>query len=438
MTQRLLITCCLLLCLFRIPAEVRAQTSGDFTPLTAEAERAFSHLKAARGDSLHAMMTPQMQGQISPLQCSLLFMQLSTQMGRFVEHGVWETTQQGGYDILTSRLTFSRQSVGMRLVFDTGKRIAGLFFTPLAPDKATPASTTGDTTSVFVESDTAVHNGNIRLPATYCRPRGEAPTACVVLVHGSGPNDRDETVGPNKTFRELAHRLAEAGIATLRYDKRTYVYRERTAEVSNGVMTYDTETVDDAVAALHLAASMPGVDARRVFVAGHSLGGLLVPRIARRCEVPPAGMMSLSGGPIRSFKETLLRQLYYVVGLQGGTSAEAETACARMLSSLPEDYLAHADAYDFEAECAATDTPFLLLQGGHDYQITTDDFRLWQERLAQRPFTTCLVLPHCDHLLRRSESMATPQSYTHHLPLDSEAVGLIIAFTKNPKQFQQP
>ena len=109
-----------------------------------------------------------------------------------------------------------------------------------------------------------------------------------------------------------------------------------------------------------------------------------------------------------------------------------------VLSSLPEGYLAHADAYDFYAECAATDTPFLLLQGGHDYQITTDDFRLWQERLAQRPFTTCLVLPHCDHLLRRSESMATPQSYTHHLPLDSEAVGLIIAFTKNPKQFQQP
>lgn len=260
----------------------------------------------------------------------------------------------------------------------------------------------------------------------------------MVLVHGSGPNDRDETLGSNKMFRELAHRLAEAGIATLRYDKRTYVYRERTAEVSSGVMTYDTETVDDAVAALRLAASMPGVDAHRVFVAGHSLGGLLVPRIARRCEVPLAGMLSLSGGPIRSFKETLLRQLHYVIGLQGGTSADAEVACAQMLSALPEAYLAHAEAYDFGAECAATDTPFLLLQGGHDYQITPEDFRLWQERLALRPFTTCLVLPHCDHLLRRSESMATPQSYTRYQPLDTEAVGLIIAFTKNPQHFQHP
>lgn len=404
----------------------------------AEAERAFSHLKAARGDSLHAMMTPQMQRQISPLQCSLLFMQLTSQMGKFVKIDPWEATQQQGYNVLSAPLHFSRNSVDLRLVFDAGKRIAGLFFTPIEPKNETADNHQEDTTGVFTECDTAIHNGNIRLPATYCRPRGEAPTACVVLVHGSGPNDRNETLGPNKMFHDLAHRLAEAGIATLRYDKRTYVYRERTSEVSGGTLNYDTEAVDDAVAALHLAASLPNVDARRVFVAGHSLGGLLVPRIARLCEKPLAGMMSLSGGPIRSFKETLHRQLNYVVGLQGGTPAEAETAYAQMLSTLPEDYLAHAERYDFGVESAATDTPFLLLQGGCDYQITTDEFRLWQELLKKRPFTTCIVLPHCDHLLRRSEAMATPQSYTRHQPLDAEAIELITAFVKNPKQFQHP
>lgn len=421
-----------------MPTDASAQASRVSTSPMAEAERAFSHLKAARGDSLHAMMTPQMQGQISPLQCSLLFMQLTSQMGKFVKIDPWEATQQQGYNVLSAPLHFSRNSVDLRLVFDAGKRIAGLFFTPIEPKNETADNHPEDTTGVFTECDTAIHNGNIRLPATYCRPRGEAPTACVVLVHGSGPNDRDETLGPNKMFRDLAHRLAEAGIAALRYDKRTYVYRERTSEVSGGTLNYDTEAVDDAVAALHLAASLPGVDSRRVFVAGHSLGGLLVPRIARLCEKPLAGMMSLSGGPIRSFKETLHRQLNYVIGLQGGTPTEAETAYAQMLSTLPEDYLTHAERYDFGAESAATDTPFLLLQGGCDYQITTDEFRLWQELLKKRPFTTCIVLPHCDHLLRRSESMATPQSYTRHQPLDTEAIGLITAFVKNPKQFQSP
>lgn len=365
-------------------------------------------------------------------------MQLTSQMGKFVKIDPWEATQQQDYDVLSAPLHFSRNSVNLRLVFDAGKRIAGLFFTPIEPKNETADNHPEDTTDVFTECDTAIHNGNIRLPATLCRPRGETPTACVVLVHGSGPNDRDETLGPNKMFRELAHRLAEAGIATLRYDKRTYVYRERTSEVSGGTLNYDTEAVDDAVAALHLAASLPDIDVRRVFVAGHSLGGLLVPRIARLCEKPLAGMMSLSGGPIHSFKETLHRQLNYIIGLQGGTSAEVETAYAQMLSTLPEDYLAHADTYDFGAESAATDTPFLLLQGGHDYQITTDEFRLWQDLLKTRPFTTCIVLPHCDHLLRRSEAMATPQSYTRYQPLSTEAIELITAFVKNPKQFQTP
>lgn len=429
-----LILLCLLFGLLTMPAEILAQPSASSAQAVAEAERAFGHLKAARGDSLHAMMTPQMQRQVSPLQCSLLFMQLTTQMGKFVERGPWEATQQEGYDMVSARLHFSQKTVGMRLAFDAGKRIAGLFFVPVetGSEKSEPLPAEAD--SAFVETDTVVLNGDIRLPATYCRPQGASPVACVVLVHGSGPNDRDETLGPNKMFRDLAHRLAEAGIATLRYDKRTYVYRQRTSEVSGGTLNYDTETVNDAVAAVRLAASLPGVDARRVFVAGHSLGGLLAPRIARRCSLPLAGMLSLSGGPIRSFKETLRSQLQYIVGLQGGTTSEVEAAYAKTIATLPEDYLTAAEAYDFSAETASTDTPFLLLQGGCDYQITTDDFALWQSLLKERAHTSCIVLPHCDHLLRHTEAMATPQSYMRHLPLSADAVALIVAFVQNPKQ----
>lgn len=428
-----LILLCLLLGFLTMPSEIVAQPSATSGRPVAEAERAFGHLKAARGDSLHAMMTPQMQRQISPLQCSLLFMQLTTQMGKFVERGPWEVTQQEGYDVVSARLHFSQKTVGMRLAFDAGKRIAGLFFVPVEARSEESEPLPAGADSTFTETDTVVQNGDIRLPATYCRPPGASPVACVVLVHGSGPNDRDETIGPNKMFRDLAHRLSQAGIATLRYDKRTYVYRQRTSEVSGGVLNYDTEAVDDAVAAVRLAASLPGVDARYVFVAGHSLGGLLAPRIARRCEVPLAGMLSLSGGPIRSFKETLRSQLQYIVGLQGGTASEVEAAYAKMISTLPDDYLTAAEAYDFSAETAATDTPFLLLQGGCDYQITTDDFALWQALLKDRPHTTCIVLPHCDHLLRHTDTTATPQSYMRHLPLSDEAVKLIVAFVQNPK-----
>ncbi|MDZ7606573.1 MAG: hypothetical protein U5K79_13515 [Cyclobacteriaceae bacterium] len=55
-------------------------------------------------------------------------------------------------------------------------------------------------------------------------PKGKNSFPIVLFVHGSGPNDRDETIGPNKPFRDIAYGLAEKGIASLRYDKRTFVY----------------------------------------------------------------------------------------------------------------------------------------------------------------------------------------------------------------------
>ena len=66
-----------------------------------------------------------------------------------------------------------------------------------------------------------ITNGARGVPATVVVPDGEGPFPAVVLVHGSGPHDRDESIGPNKPFRDLAHGLTRDGIAVLRYEKRT-------------------------------------------------------------------------------------------------------------------------------------------------------------------------------------------------------------------------
>ena len=113
--------------------------------------------------------------------------------------------------------------------------------------------------------------GDIRLPATVLQPGDDVPI--VVMVHGSGALDRDETVFSNKPFREMAEGLAARGIATLRYDKRTFVYRQPVA-------TMDDETILDALSAISVAHRY----SKRVYLLGHSLGAMLAPHIAERAK----------------------------------------------------------------------------------------------------------------------------------------------------------
>src|SRR5450432_3593292 len=103
-------------------------------------------------------------------------------------------------------------------------------------------------------------------------PKGDGPFPAVVLLHGSGPNDRDESIGPNKPFRDLAGGLASQGIAVLRYEKRTKAHAARFSAELKERVTVQEEVVDDALLAVQRLRQTAGIDPRRLYVLGHSLG----------------------------------------------------------------------------------------------------------------------------------------------------------------------
>jgi len=296
--------------------------------------------------------------------------------------------------------------------------LSALLATPFARAGAattlpSPAATSVATDAAFEERDAEVPTPAGVLPGTLTLPRGAGPFPAVVLVHGSGPQDRDETIGGTRPFRDLAHGLARQGIAVLRYDKRTRVHPQAFAD---GRFDVDDETTDDAVAALDVLARTPGIDARRVFVLGHSQGALLAPRIAARSGLVAGAV--LWAAPARPLLDLLREQVEHQLRARDGTltpqdlaqlaALDAQIAAVRRPGAevpasesplgVPAPYLRSIEAVDARADARALALPLLLLQGGRDIQVTTTDWELWQQAMSGQPRATLRHYPALNHL----------------------------------------
>ena len=135
--------------------------------------------------------------------------------------------------------------------------------------------------------------GGLALAGTLTVPQGKGPFPAVVLVHGSGPVDRDETLFGHKIFLVLADHLSRQGIAVLRYDKRGI---GKSGGVYKGATTHDFAS--DAEAAVAFLRGRPEVDAARIGMVGHSEGGLIAPMVAAR-DPKLAFVVMLAGPGVR-------------------------------------------------------------------------------------------------------------------------------------------
>ncbi|MCA9622267.1 MAG: alpha/beta fold hydrolase, partial [Myxococcales bacterium] len=266
--------------------------------------------------------------------------------------------------------------------------------------------------------------GTLTLPSP--GPPGGAPA--LVPVHGSGPQDRDTTLGPNKPFADLALGLASRGIAVLRYDKRTKVHGQAIARaVANGEpFTLREETVEDALAAAALLRGHAAIDPDRVFVLGHSLGGTAIPRIAAG-DAEIAGFVLLAAASER-LEDAIVRQHRYIAELDGQLSDEERAllekseALAREVKALrdpaagpihgiPAGYWLDLAAHPPLHEIASVRRPLLVLQGGRDYQVTDAAFASWREALASHPRATFTRYPTLNHLFIAGEGPSRPEEY---------------------------
>ncbi|MBU6248264.1 MAG: alpha/beta hydrolase [Xanthomonadaceae bacterium] len=346
---------------------------------------------------------------------------LPAKVGAFTSSDAPSTARAGDLQVVQTPLHFARGGLLMRVACQADGTIGGLYFLPL-PGVPGAAPTAALPDGIHARPlDVPSPDG--ALPGMLTLPRGTGPFPAAVLLAGSGPNDMDETIGPNKPLRDIALGLAEAGIATLRYDKRTHAYG---SQLAGQPITIDQEVTDDALAALRQLRALPHVDPSRTFVVGHSLGALMAPRIAQR-DGHLAGAVLLAA-PERMNLERVIHQLRYIEGLGGDYAAvgkqipaveSAREAMARAdPDHPPQGLFFHAPAaywlslrdYDAIDTARALHLPLLVLQGLADYQVGPD-FARWQQAFRGSHRVSLHGYPGLSHLFMPAGTPPTPADY---------------------------
>lgn len=334
---------------------------------------------------------------------------------------VREDSPKDGYRTLVVTTRHAKAPMDVRVVYDKDEKVAGLWFSPgkveWAPAPyAKPASFTEQALTVGTMPP---------LPATLTLPKGVSSARAVVLVHGSGPNDRDETHGGVKPFKDLAWGLASRGIAVLRYEKRT-MFAPNTL---TGAFDQDDEVTFDARAAVSLLAGRSDIDGKHIVLVGHGQGGSMAPRIARG-EPKIAAIAVLAGGT-RPFDRALVEQTRYLLGLSGVDEATRATRIELLRDELRRARSQGADAEIVEVDgvkaprryfrdlmtheghtiARELSIPLFVGQGGRDYQVTLEDFGGWKLALGASSDATIRLYPSLDHLFVRGDGPSTPDEY---------------------------
>lgn len=385
-------------------------------------------------DTLYTNVTETVAAQAPKDQLKISWDSLLSMLGAYEGVVSQESYSQQGMTQVVITEKYSLQNLQATFVYDADGKVAGLSFT--FPEERTPyvpeSADTYEEVSIQVGAESQKMDGVLTLPKNVEHP------PVVVMVQGSGQSDLNESVGNgNRPFADIAHGLAQQGIATIRYNKRFYQYPPSSVEG----LTIEAEVTDDVRSAIQLAAADSRVDSDRVYVLGHSLGGMLAPKIAQ--DNPEVKGIICMAGTLRQLQDVMLEQTKAILDANANLSPEKK---AESLSQLEEEYKKFDDLFtenppdailgqpgtywaslnsiDSKEIVKSLTIPILILQGENDFQVYASvDYPLWEETLKGKDTVTYHLYPGLSHLfMPASSAKYDPALYSSPGHVDEQVI----------------
>lgn len=376
---------------------------------------------------------PNMQTAVGDVDgLSVIWDQYTYGIGTFETIEGTETWQSRGETMSQAYCRHSEWGLLLTISFSDDNSITSLnigYYEPEGLDKL-PNSLT--------ERDVTVDAGaGFPLPGTLTSSETSSNDIAAVIVHGSGPNDRDGTTMVNKPYRDISRGLALKGIDVLAYDKRTFAYPQFSDNPAYA--TVDDETVDDAVAAVRMLKEMGYSE---VYIVGHSMGGMLAPYIVQRCDGDCDGFVSLAGSP-RTITDILADQIWaqcrdlpdaeryraYIKGELAKADALADMTdverATTMVFGQSGYYIWSINSIDSVSIAGSLSVPMLFLQGSTDIQVLADvDYVRWIGALSDDPAAEFALYDGLNHLFMESDGpyMGTALEYSKRGHVDQAVI----------------
>lgn len=299
-------------------------------------------------------------------------------------------------------------------------------------------------------------HATLTLPAAHS---AENRCPCVVLIGGSGPVDRDSTIGALKPFKDLALGLADRGVAVCRFDKLASTLLGKLT-ISKTRVTLTEEYVYHVLDAVRQVRRTPGIDPGRIILLGHSLGTLIAARLISM-DASLAGCI-LMATPAEPIYRCAIRQFQYLESLDSKNDQDSTTSpsnpppdeSSRIRDLRQQADVADSPTLDFSTpantlpfgigpaywlDCRAFDPletlkdvrkPVLVMHGGRDYQTTTrDDYAKFRERFSSFANFEFQLYENLNHLFVSGEGTSTPMEYENPENVDIKIIDKIEQWT---------